>query len=361
MILSSISAYGFRNCAAQNLRFGAGLHVLFGTNAQGKTNWMEAMFCLASGRSFRNVEDTTLCAVGAPGYALSGEVLRGQETLRLRANYDREKKRRSVELNGAPLRRVLELWAEVQAVAFTPADSQLVKGAPFFRRQFLNRFLCQTPGLYRFRLLRYSQALRQRNALLKRLRRGERAEGLDLWDAVYLEFGQPLVEARQAIVERLQQQVNEVYRRLSAGPKPVQIGYKPSSPNLAEELPRMRTREIAAGLSLLGPHLDDLTVTLDGKDARLFSSEGEARTLALALRLAEYSVLQEQSGEAPLLFLDDALSELDRERQGALLRMLVSLPQAFLTSASSAEILQGEEGQRLYVRAGQIRETDGTG
>jgi DNA replication and repair protein RecF len=361
LILASISAYGFRNCAAQNLRFGAGLHVLFGANAQGKTNWLEAMYCLASGRSFRNAEDTTLCADGGPGYALSGEVLRGQETLRLRAGYDREKKRRSIELNGAPLRRVLELWAEVRAVAFTPADSQLVKGAPFFRRQFLNRFLCQTPGLYRFRLLRYSQALRQRNALLKRLRRGERAEGLDLWDAVYLEFGQPLVEARQAIVKRLECQVNEHYRRLSAGPKPVQIGYKPSSPNLAEELPRVRAREIVAGLSLLGPHLDDLTVTLDGKEARLFSSEGEARTLALALRLAEYSVLQEQSGEAPLLFLDDALSELDSERQGALLKTVLSLPQAFLTSAAPVEILHGEEGQRLDVRAGQIRETDGTG
>ncbi len=364
MNLTRLTLYGFRNLAEQRLEFKGGLQAICGGNAEGKTNLLEAIFCLTAGRSFRSADDQIL--VGQPhgfegkaGYRLDGEIKRRDDALHLLLTFDQEAKRRTFSLNGAPLRRVMELWAEVKAVPFVPADSLLVKGPPLLRRQFLNRFLGQKSALYRYHLQRFSIALRHRNAILKAMQRGyprfhlgngdrvnsvpiaaasERGEGLESWNGVYHEVAQALVDERAAAILLLAEAAQSFYRRLSRDGEAVQLTYQPSSWEIAKDLVSGAGREIAAGTCLFGPHLDELEIRLSGRAARFYSSEGEARCLALALRLAEYQILCEDGGEAPLLLLDDALSELDGDRREALLSVIEPFPQVFLTTTAIEEL-----------------------
>jgi DNA replication and repair protein RecF len=341
--LTRLALYGFRNLAEQGLAFGDGLQVICGENAQGKTNLLEAIFCLTAGRSFRSADDQILVGqADSPnekvGYRLEGEIKRGNDTLHPLLTFDQETKRRTLTLNGAPLRRVMELWAEIKAVPFAPADSLLVKGPPLLRRQFLNRFLGQKSALYRYHLQRFSTALRHRNAILKAMHRGERGEGLETWNGVYQEVAQALVDERATAILLLAEATQSFYRSLSHDGEAVRLAYQPSSWEVAKDLISGAGREIAAGICLFGPHLDELEIRLSGRVARFYSSEGEARCLALALRLAEYRILCEDGGEAPLLLLDDALSELDRSRREALLSLLEPLPQSFLTTTTIDEL-----------------------
>ncbi|MCX5971079.1 MAG: DNA replication and repair protein RecF [Coprothermobacterota bacterium] len=343
MNLTRLVLYGFRNLAEQRLEFGDGLQVICGGNAQGKTNLLEAIFCLTAGRSFRSADDQILVGqTEGPdekaGYRLEGEIKRRDDTLHPLLIFDQETKRRTFTLNGAPLRRVMELWAEVKAVPFVPADSLLVKGPPLLRRQFLNRFLGQKSALYRYHLQRFSIALRHRNAILKEMQRGERGEGLETWNRVYQEVAQALVDERAPAILQLAEATQFFYRYLSRDGEAVQLAYQPSSWEIGKDLAGGAGREIAAGTCLFGPHLDELEIRLSGRAARFYSSEGEARCLALALRLAEYQILCEDGGEAPLLLLDDALSELDGSRREALLSLLEPLPQSFLTTTTIDEL-----------------------
>jgi len=341
--LTRLALYGFRNLAEQRLEFRGGLQAICGGNAQGKTNLLEAIFCLTAGRSFRSADDQIL--VGQPdgiegnaGYRLGGEIKRRDDSLHLLLTFDQEAKRRTFSLNGAPLRRVMELWAEVKAVPFIPADSLLVKGPPLLRRSFLNRFLGQKSALYRYHLQRFSIALRHRNAILKAMQRGERGESLESWNGVYQEVAQDLVDERATAILLLAEATQSFYQLLSRDKQAVQLTYQPSSWEIAKDLVSGAGREIAAGTCLFGPHLDELEIRLSGRAARFYSSEGEARCLALALRLAEYQILCEDGGEAPLLLLDDALSELDGDRREALLRLIEPFPQVFLTTTAIEEL-----------------------
>jgi DNA replication and repair protein RecF len=356
LILTRLTLFGFRNLREQRLLFGEGIQLLVGGNAQGKTNLMEAIYCLSAGRSFRSADDSILVGEGVPGYRLACEVIRGGETLSLLLIYDRERRQKTLSLNQAPLRRVMELWAEIKAVCFIPADSQMVKGPPLYRRQFMNRFLAQRSALYRYHLQRFSVALRQRNAILRAMRRGERGEGMEVWTQQYAEEAQLLMEERDAAIRSLNESVGRQYQEISPEGGEVLLQYQPSSRELAKDLSIEMGREILAGTTLIGPHLDELAILLNGKPARAYSSEGEARSLALALRLAEYQILALDTGEAPLLLLDDAFSELDEKRREALFAILAPLPQVFLTTAlpSGLPHWPGARVSEFRIRAGAI-------
>ncbi len=357
MLLLQLAARGFRNLKEQTLGFKGGLQVFVGANAQGKTNILEAIFCLASGRSFRSIDDTALLQNDAPSYLLEGLVARESDRIKVRLSYARDGRRKTAEINSLPLRRAADLWSEVKAVAFSPADSQIIKGPPLLRRRFLNRFLCQASPRYRFTLLRFGQALRQRNFLLKEERRGGRGESRPAWEEAYTNFGQALVEMRERQILSLESAARGFYSRLGMDEGSLGLRYAPSSRNLREDLRKNQSKELWAGTSLCGPHLDDIEICLGGKEARVYASEGEARIAALALRLGEWDSLLRETSEAPLLLLDDALSELDEKRQVALLGQLVQCPQVFL-SAVSAKFFPdpySKEVQFFFVQAGEAK------
>jgi len=355
LILVNFSVYGFRNLVEQTLSFERGLQVFVGHNAQGKTNFLEAIYTLLSGRSFRAVEDSDLVQDGALGFRLSGRAKRGDGEVHLTLVYNREKREKTVEVNSQPLRRIIELWGEAKAVAFSPQDVQLIKGPPAGRRQFINKFLGQSSPVYRHNLLRYSLALKQRNAILKKISRGGREESLGVWEETFVSFGQKVVEERAEKIERLASKVGIFFEQIGMGGKKVSIKYRPSSSDLGKDLNLYRPKEVFQGVSLFGPHLDELEIFLNGKEAKYYASEGEMRSISLALKLAEREFIKEETGEEPLLVLDDALSDLDEKRQVALLFLVSNYPQTFL-SLVSLKLLPDpflNHAEVFHVQAGQ--------
>lgn len=334
MVLKDLSVYGFRNLKEQTISFGKGLQVFVGSNAQGKTNLLEAIYTLVAGRSFRPVEESALVNSDSSGFRLSGKVGRRLGEIKIVLVYNREKRIKTVEVNSQPLKRIIDLWGEVKAVVFSPQDVQLVKGPPAIRRQFLNRLIGQISPIYRQNLLKYSFALKQRNAIFKKLNRGEIGEGFKEWEEAFVDLGQKIIDERARAIRLLSQKADLTYSRLGAGNQEVLIRYCPSSVDLARDINQSRPREIFQGVSLFGPHLDDLEIFLGGKEAKSFSSEGETRALSLAIKLAEWELIKEETGEGPLLILDDALSELDEKRQVSLLNFLRDYPQVFLSTVS---------------------------
>ncbi|MCR4428101.1 MAG: DNA replication and repair protein RecF [Caldiserica bacterium] len=334
MVLKDLSVYGFRNLKEQTLSFGEGLQVFVGPNAQGKTNFLEAIYTLVAGRSFRQVEESALVQNGSSGFRLSGKISRRLGEITILLVYHKEKRDKTVEIDSQPVRRIIDLWGEAKAVVFHPQDVQLIKGPPALRRQFLNRLLGQSSPIYRQNLLKFSIALKQRNAMLKKLSRGETGEGFGEWEEAFVDLGQKIVDERARAVQLLSQKADRAYSKLGKESQEVSIRYRPSSSELARDIIQSRPREILQGASLVGPHLDDLEVFLGGKEAKSFSSEGEIRGLSLAIKLAEWELIKEETGEAPLLILDDALSELDEKRQVSLLGFLRDYPQVFLSTVS---------------------------
>lgn len=334
MVLKDLSVYGFRNLKEQTISFGEGLQVFYGANAQGKTNLLEAIYTLVAGRSFRPVEESALVKNDCSGFRLSGKVCRRFGEIKIVLVYNREKRIKTVEIDSQPLKRIIDLWGEVKAVVFSPQDVQLIKGSPAVRRQFLNRLIGQISPIFRQNLLKYSLALKQRNAILKKLSRGEMGEGFQEWEEAFVDLGQKIIDERARVIQLLSQKADSAYFRLGTVNQGVSIRYCPSSVELARDINQSRPREIFQGVSLFGPHLDDFEVFLGGKEAKNFSSEGETRALSLAIKLAEWDLIKEETGEAPLLILDDALSELDEKRQVSLLSFLRDYPQVFLSTVS---------------------------
>lgn len=357
MILLNFSAYGFRNLVEQTLSFEKGLQVFVGLNAQGKTNFLEAIYTLLAGRSFRPVEDSDMVQDGALGFRLSGKAERKDGEVRLTLVYNKAKREKTVEANAQPLKRIIDLWGEAKAVAFSPQDVQLIKGPPSLRRQFINKFLGQSSSLYRHNLLRFSLALKQRNALLKKISRGEKEESLNAWEETFVSFGQKVIEERAEKIERLSFKVGYLFEQIGIGGGRVTIKYRPSSQNLNKDINLYRFKEVFQGISLFGPHLDELEIFLNGKEAKFYASEGEMRSISLAIKLAEWESIKEETGEEPLLVLDDALSDLDEKRQVALLSLVSSYPQVFLSLVSLKFLPDPflNKAEVYHVQAGQAR------
>ncbi len=331
----------FRSYASLELELDAGLTAVVGANGFGKTNLLEAIGYLASLESFR----------GAPLEAL---VRHGCERAVVRAEVEQQARRALIEAEIAPggrgrvlvnrqrLTRARELLGVLRVTVFAPDDLELVKGGPALRRRYLDDGLVALqPRLDALRL-ELERVLRQRNALLRQVA-GTRPDRLaadvvvtlDVWDAKLTTAGEALGTARAELVERLQPSLRQAYDDVAGGPVPVDTRYEPPwrRDGLAAALAAARSEELRRGVTLVGPHRDDLELGLAGLPARTHASQGEQRTLALALRLALHRILTDELADPPVLLLDDVFSELDPDRADALVRHLPD-GQAVLTTAS---------------------------
>ncbi|MBK9179914.1 MAG: DNA replication/repair protein RecF [Acidimicrobiales bacterium] len=331
----------FRSYASLELELAAGLTAVMGPNGLGKTNLLEAIAYLATLESFR----------GAPLEAL---VRQGCLRAAVRAEVDQQARRALVEAEIVPggrgrvlvnrqrLTRTRDLLGVLRVTVFAPDDLELVKGGPAQRRRYLDDGLvARQPRLDAVRL-ELDRVLRQRNALLRQVA-GVRADRLpadvavtlDVWDAKLTTAGEALGAARAELVERLQPRLRQAYDDIAAGPVPVDARYEPAwrPGGLAAALAAARAEELRRGVTLVGPHRDDLELVLAGLPARTHASQGEQRTLALALRLALHRILTDELASPPVLLLDDVFSELDTDRADALVRHLPE-GQAVLTTAS---------------------------
>jgi DNA replication and repair protein RecF len=356
----------FRCLREIDIELASGLTVLQGANGQGKTSLLEAVGWVARARSFRGVTDAMLVRSGATEAIVRAEVTTSTRQQLFEAEIKAVGRNR-ILCNRQPVSRARDLHGLLRVTVFAPDDLSLVKGGPAERRDFLDEILAMLAARYDAARSDFERVLKQRNALLRQGIRDDDARfTLDVFDDQLVHAGAELVRGRLRLLERLVPTVAQAYETLALDARPISATYvSESAPvpltasdadaveeQLREALTRKRRAEIDRGLTLVGPHRDELLLTIDGLDARHQASQGEQRTLALALRLAGHMVVRELAGAAPVLLLDDVFSELDGQRAAALVR---NLPpgQTLLTTAGVLPP-DVEAQQTLIVHAGRV-------
>ena len=389
MHLAHLRLRDFRNYTRLDADFAPGFHLLLGDNAQGKTNILEAVYLMATLRSFRGVGGAQMIRHGQKGYFVGGSVVGGtvptssgssgresassdqsrltSAATMLTSHGEREVKiywsarERKLALDGQPVKRLGDYLGVLRAVVFCTEDLQLVKGAARARRRFLDLLLAQTQPAYLPLLQRYMRAVRARNALLKHSRPGGTDEAtLDSFSRELVELGGQLIRMRTELAPKFSPLARLAYRRISNDAEELRIEYQPSvKKDFAVELAQSRNRERTYRSTLVGPHRDDLRLLLNEKSVSQFGSEGQKRTLAIALKMAQAEYLAGIHGSAPVLLIDDVMGELDVKRRSGFLPLLEQARktsgQVFMTATGEnwpAEL--GKDLQRWEVKAGAL-------
>lgn len=357
---------GFRNYGRAELDFSPGLNLVWGANAQGKSNLLEAICYLGLASSFRLAPDPELIRYEQEYFYLRASIQRQEGPLLLEAAASRGKKRKW-KVDREPRLKLSEIVGIFHTVIFAPEDIWLVRSGPEQRRRYLNRQLAQAYRSYCRDQLSYTHALKQRNACLKACH-GERAlldtEQLSLWDLQLAEAGARIAACREQSVARLAPLAAQIHGQLSGG-ETLSLVYGNSAAgksgakteeelrqHFLAELERLRPNEIYRGVTLCGPHRDDLVIRLEGRLARDFASQGQQRTVALSLKLAELELAREIRGEYPVLLLDDVLSELDQKRSAQVLAYVADKGQTFISAVESH--LSAKVGKRFEISGGQV-------
>jgi DNA replication and repair protein RecF len=353
--LAHLRLRDFRNYARLDVDFAPGFQLLLGDNAQGKTNILEAIYLMATLRSFRGVGSGQMVRHGQKGYFVGGKIIaQGEREIKMYWSTAE----RSLSLDARPVRKLTDYLGALRTVVFCTEDLQLVKGTARGRRRFLDLLLSQTHPTYLPILQRYARAVRSRNALLKRSTIDETA--LESFTRELVSAGEEIIRLRRELVPKFSPLVRLAYRRISNDAEELRIEYQPSvKKDFAVELAQARKRELSYRATLIGPHRDDLQLLLNTQSAAQFGSEGQKRTLAIALKMAQAEYLTGIHGAPPILLIDDVMGELDVKRRSGLLPLLERTYQArgqvFMTATEENWPRElSREVQRWEVKGGAL-------
>lgn len=359
MIIQQIRLHHFRNFESLRFEPDEKLTALLGHNAQGKTNLLEAIGLCATGRSHRISRDTQMIAWGEEGAYIGLDLLRGGVNRRIEIRLRRNKPKQ-IKIDGKSIARMGELMGCLNAVFFSPEDLRLVKDGPAERRRFLDMDISQTQPQYFHALSGFLHALAQRNALLKNIATGRQsADTLHGWNEQMAHYGGSLIAMRRAYVNELDVYAARLHRSISGGKEELSLQYasdisiesnETDRDALFRSLEQHQDEDIRRGLTQHGPQRDDLSLRLSGRDARLFASQGQQRSIALSIKLGELALMRQKTGESPVLLLDDVLSELDEKRQHLLIEATAE-QQTFLTGTQLPFPIQGK---RVWVENGTL-------
>ncbi len=355
MHLRQLRLRDFRNYGRLDVEFSPGFHVLLGNNAQGKTNILEAIYLLATLRSFRGVSSAQIVRHGQTGFFVGGKTHHGDDH-EIKLYWSA--KERSLAVDGRPIRKLSEFLGIFRAVVFCSEDLQLVKGSASRRRRYLDLLLTQTHPTYLPLLHRYVRAVRSRNALLKQ--RVQDPAALEAFTGEMVAAGTRLVEMRRELLPEISPLACQAYQKITNAAEELRLDYHPSvRGDFLVELRKVEARERAMRMTLLGPHRDELALTLDGKPAAQFGSEGQKRSVVIALKIAQAEHLTRLHGSPPVLLIDDIMGELDLKRRSGFLPLLQRAHQAhsqvFMTCTEEnwpSEL--GRELQKWEVRSGKL-------
>ena len=318
MHLAHLRLRDFRNYDRLDVDFQPGFHLLLGRNAQGKTNILEALHLLATLRSFRGVGSAAMVRHGQPGWFVGGRAV-GTGTHDVRMYWSSRERR--LTLDQQPVKRLIDYLGTFRTVAFCTEDLALVKGAGRGRRRFLDFLLTQTIPGYLALLQRYTRAVRSRNALLKRKPVDEGA--LESFTAEVIQLGNQVMLHRRELMPELTPRIQAAHARIAPDGEPLQVEYVPSvKTDFAADLQCIREREHRQGATLIGPHRDELALLLHERPAADYASEGQKRTVAIALKIAQAEHLSAVHGVPPVLLIDDVMGELDEQRRQGFLPLL---------------------------------------
>ena len=382
MQVTTLHLQNFRNYQDLTLALAPTLNIFLGPNAQGKTNILESIYYASITHSHRTRQDHDLIRFEQPAGHVQLAFSRAGVPNRIDIDLPR-RGRRKILLNGQPT-RPRDLIGCLTTVLFSPEDLALVKGAPALRRRFLDSEISQASPAYCHELLTYNHLLAQRNTLLKRIRENHSSQSLlDPWDAQLAASAAKIVKKRMAAVQKLQTIANEMQRDISGSKETLALAYEnhgleeimipihpipefyeqPDLGSVTENLElwynrRLKERrplDILRGVTSVGPHRDDLALKVSGIDLRAYGSQGQQRTAALALKLSELAFLHEETGEYPVLLLDDVMSELDADRRTALLAFLAQEHiQTIITATDAAYFPQEDFGTVYRVKNGSV-------
>ena len=337
MYFTGAELSNFRNYEHETIDFHRKVNVILGKNAQGKTNLLEALYMTSFGKSFRHARDTDMIRIGTKYAGIKAGFVR--DSLEMTVEIGLIRGGKSIRVDGVNLKKTSQLLNTIHIVLFSPDDLRIVKDEPAKRRRFIDRELCQVSAVYYSELSGYQRALQQRNAVL----RSERPDSgiLDIWDLELAKYGASVTARRDAFIRGLSEVSAEIHRDLTDGREQLRTVYSPSVPltgspseqreHLLEVFRENRQNDLERRTTGRGPHRDDLSMYIDDLEVRKFGSQGQQRTAALSLKLAEISMIRRETGDEPVLLLDDVLSELDQTRQRQLMSSFSDI-QIFLTS-----------------------------
>ena len=321
MIIESIELKNYRNYDKLHMDFSHGTNILYGDNAQGKTNILEAIYVCATTKSHRGSKDKEIIQFDRDESHIKLNVRKRDVPYRIDMHL-KKNRAKGVAVNGVPIKKASELFGIVNVVFFSPEDLNLIKNGPAERRRFIDLELCQLNKLYVHSLVQYNKIVTQRNKLLNDIMfRPDYEETLDIWDMQLVQYGREVIRCRESFVGQLNDLIGGIHRQLSGEKESLHISYEPNvTVDMFEDtLRKSRPSDLKQRTTLTGPHRDDLSFIINDIDIRRFGSQGQQRTAALSLKLAEIELVKKIVNDYPILLLDDVLSELDGSRQNHLL------------------------------------------
>lgn len=343
MYITELSLQNFRNYDTLSLNLSEGINLFYGDNAQGKTNILEAIYLGATARSHRTKQEKELIQWTQKEAYI--KIKAQKKYVETTIYFKLTSSSKSIYVNQLPIRRLDELLGNLYVVMFSPEDLRLVKNSPKERRRFIDMELCQLDRHYYQMLKHYHKVLKQRNLTLKM----QDLTMLDIWDSQLAQYAKDIIQRRIQFIKQINQLAKEIHACITSHKENFQINYLPSmSLELFEtQLLKNREKDRLHKTTLIGPHRDDIQFLINDKDARLYASQGQQRTIVLALKLAELELIKQQIGESPILLLDDVLSELDEKRQKDLFKYTKNT-QTLITCAENAQSWCHQSISQLY-------------
>ena len=363
MIIRSIELKNFRNYEDLNLSFDSGTNIIFGDNAQGKTNILEALYMSGTTKSHKGSKDREMIKFGEQESHIRTIVTKENTDYQIDIHL-KNNRSKGIAINRVPIKKASELFGLLNIVFFSPEDLNIIKNGPAERRRFLDSELCQLDRMYLSDLAYYNKILNQRNKLLKDMvYRPELSDTLPVWDMQLAETGKKIIKRRRRFVEELNEIARHIHYHISGEKENMMVRYEPSivENSFEEELEQVRERDLKLCQTSVGPHRDDLIISIHDVDIRKFGSQGQQRTSALSLKLSEIALVKNSIHDTPVLLLDDVLSELDSSRQNYLLNHIYDT-QTMITCTGLDEFVKNRiELNRVFeVIKGSVYEQKGS-
>ena len=332
MYVKSLELKNFRNYDSLSISFDQGTNILYGDNAQGKTNILEAIYLCGTTKSHRGSKDREIIHFNRDESHIRMFISRDDVIHKIDMHL-KKNKAKGIAIDGIPIRKASELFGAVNIVFFSPEDLNIIKNGPSERRRFVDSELSQLSRYYLIQLTNYNKVVAQRNKLLKEIRDSESLSStLDIWDEQMISYGISLIGERIQFIYQLNEILADIHLKLTGGREKIELIYEPNveAEAFKKQLKKSREKDFQLRASSLGPHRDDVCIKVNGIDIRKYGSQGQQRTAALSMKLSEIYLVKKIIKDTPILLLDDVLSELDSSRQNYLLKSIGDI-QTFIT------------------------------
>lgn len=340
MIIKSVELNNFRNYDSLSINFGKDNNILYGDNAQGKTNVLESIYVCATTKSHKGSKDREIIKIGEEEAHIKMLVEKNDIEHKIDMHL-KKNKTKGVAIDGIPAKKSSEVFGLINVVFFSPEDLSIIKSGPSERRKFIDMQLCQLDKIYLYNLMNYNKIIIQRNNLLKQIGCNNRLlDTLSIWDDQLINYGSLIIKRRKEFIRELSDIVKDIHYKISGNLENIDIDYdcNVKEEDFERQLKISQEKDLILKSTSVGPHRDDMCISLKGNDLRKYGSQGQQRTCALSLKLSEIELVRNNIKDNPILLLDDVLSELDRKRQNYLLNS-ISNTQTIITCTGLEEFV----------------------